>query len=146
MTPYDPAAASPASEEGAAGRSPVVFFVDDDVDVRALTQKVLEGGGYRVIEAGSAEEAGKVVDTFDGWIDVLLMDINLPDGWGGTLAQGLLLSRPGMVVVYTTGAAAGDAVLSGGLKDAALVLPKPFSPAELLSVVGEAVSRGKGPG
>ena len=122
-------------------RQPVVFFVDDQEGVRKFASRVLERGGYKVIEAGSAAEAGQVLDRFEGPIEVLLMDINLPDAWGGTLAQSLRVSHPEMAVIYTTGFADSDEVLSSGLKDAALVLPKPFSVAELLEKVSMAMGR-----
>ena len=119
----------------------VVFFVDDDAAVRRVTCTVLERNGYAVLEAGSAEEAVRLLESHPGPINVLLMDINLPDGWGGALAQRLLGQHPEMSVVYTTGFADTDPVLSGALHDAPYVLRKPFSSKELLDVVGRAAAR-----
>jgi len=118
----------------------VVFFVDDDDAVRAATRKVLEREDYRVIEAGTAEEARTVLAGEAGQIDILLMDIYLPDGWGASLAQELLSSRPDMVTVYTTGAAKEDPILAGGLGQEPLVLQKPFTIEELLQVMEQARS------
>ena len=123
---------------GASGGLPVVFFVDDEDGVRRASAKVLKKNGYEVLQAGSAEEALQLIEAFEDPIDVLLMDINLPDGWGGTVAQRLVESHPEMVVVYTTGFADSDPILSSALNDAPYVLRKPFSSADLLQVLQDA--------
>lgn len=136
--------AEPSGRSGAASDK-VVFFVDDDADVQRLTRKLLERAGFSVIQALTAEEAEQVAESFDDRIDVLLMDINLPDGWGAMVAQRLRAVHPEMAVVYTTGAAATDPILSGGLHDARWVLHKPFRYEELLTVVEGAMAAGDGP-
>jgi len=122
-----------------AGVPGVVFFVDDDEEIRSFVATVLNRSGYTVLGAGSAEEAGRVVDGYEGRIDVLLMDVNLPDAWGSTLAQSLRVVHPEMALVFTTGYASSDEVLAGGLHDATRVLPKPFTVEALLSVVRDAI-------
>ncbi|MEQ9399174.1 MAG: response regulator [Longimicrobiales bacterium] len=122
--------------------SRVVFFVDDDEDVRSVTKALLERRGFTVIQAGSAEEAGRVAEAYEQPIDVLLMDINLPDGWGAVVAQRLRAHHPEMVTVYTTGFASSDPILSGGLKDAEFVVPKPFTSTELIEMLEKAIARG----
>ena len=64
-------------------RPKVVFLVDDDHEFREITSELLKRRGYEMILAASAEEASEVIESYEGEIDVLLMDINLPDGWGG---------------------------------------------------------------
>jgi DNA-binding NtrC family response regulator len=133
---------SPQAEVAASSdmpsRRPVVFFVDDDEGARAATSRLLRDHGYEVLEAASAEEAGRFIDGFTDPIDVLLMDIVLPDGWGATLAHRLRESHPEMAVVYTTGHAVNDPVLSGALNDAPFVVRKPFTVTEMLEVLREA--------
>jgi DNA-binding NtrC family response regulator len=125
--------------------APVVFFVDDDDSVRSVYSTVMRKHGVRVLEAASAEEAGRLVEIFSEPIDVLLMDVNLPDGWGSSVAQRLSESHPEMVVVYTTGFADTDPILSGALKDAPFVLRKPFSSTELLNTIERAMQASHGP-
>lgn len=123
----------------AEGRSPVVFFVDDEPGIRGSFSTLMRRRGFQVLEAGSAEEAGRLIEIYRDPIDVLLMDINLPDGWGATLAQAMLESHPEMTVVYTTGYADEDPILSGALNDAPFVLRKPFSSDELLDLLRQAM-------
>lgn len=124
-------------------RNPVVFFVDDEAGIRGSFSTLMRRRGFQVLEAGSAEEASRLIEIFHDPIDVLLMDINLPDGWGGTLAQALLEEHPEMVVVYTTGYASEDPILSGALNDAPYVLRKPFTSEELLNTLWEAMGQGR---
>ena len=117
----------------------VVFFVDDEPGLRGAFSTLLRRRGFTVHEAGTAEEAEQRIETVTEPIDALLMDINLPDGWGATVAQRLLLSHPEMAVVYTTGFAREDPILSGALNDAAYVLRKPFTAEELIDVLHAAI-------
>jgi DNA-binding NtrC family response regulator len=121
------------------GRVPVVFFVDDEAGIRGSFSTLMRRRGFQVLEAGSAEEAGRLIEIYRDPIDVLLMDINLPDGWGATLAQALLEEHPEMTVIYTTGYADEDPILSGALNDAPFVLRKPFSSEELLELIRRAM-------
>lgn len=119
-----------------------VFFVDDDDRLRTVTCRLLKARGYQVIEAESAERALEVLETYDGAIDVVLMDINLPDGWGASVAQRLRDVRPNMAVVFTTGYADVDPILSSALNDAEFVVKKPFSTEQLVEVLERAIGGG----
>lgn len=121
-------------------QKPVVFFVDDEAGVRRIANRLLRKRGFDMIAAGTAAEALDVVERFEGTIDVLLMDINLPDGWGGRVAQQLRTSRPGMAVVYTTGLAEIDPVESGGLSGAEFMIRKPFTGDQLADAVTRAMA------
>lgn len=128
------------------GRRPVIFFVDDDDGIRHVANRLLRKRGFDVIGAGSAAEAEEVIERHEGPIDALLMDINLPDGWGGHVAQRLMAARPGMAIVYTTGFAEIDPILSGGLNAAEFVIRKPFTGDQLASVLTAAIDRNSVPG
>jgi DNA-binding NtrC family response regulator len=117
----------------------VVFFVDDEPQLRSAFSELLRRRGFGVIEAANSEEAERKIEEVEEPIDVLLMDINLPDGWGATVAQQLLNSHPEMVVVYITGFAHEDPILSGALNDARYVLRKPFTGDQLVDVLRSAM-------
>jgi len=121
-------------------RKPVVFFVDDEEGVRQIANRLLRKRGFEMIGASSAAEASDMVDRYEGQIDALLMDINLPDGWGALVAQRLIASRPEMAIVYTTGFAEIDPILSGGLSAAEFVIRKPFTGDQLADVLTRAIA------
>lgn len=122
------------------GRRPVVFFVDDEAGVRHIANRLLRKRGFDMIGASSAAEAAEKIETFEGDIDALLMDINLPDGWGALVAQRLMSVRPEMAIVYTTGFAEVDPILSGGLNSAQYVIRKPFTGDHLADVLRSAIA------
>jgi two-component system, cell cycle sensor histidine kinase and response regulator CckA len=137
----DDSATDPVEGES---RARVVFFVDDDDEIRKVTSLMLERRGFEVVLAASAGEASQVAETFEGKIDVLLMDINLPDGFGATVAHLLRQVRTDMPVVFTTGFAESDPVLSDGLSHAEFVVTKPFTIDELVDELERAMSSGDG--
>ena len=125
-------------------RAPVVFFVDDEAGIRHIANRLLRKRGFEVITASSAAEAEEVIEQHEGAIDALLMDINLPDGWGAMVAQRLAGARPEMAVVYTTGMAEIDPILSGGLAGAEFVIRKPFTGDQLADTLTRAIdARGR---
>lgn len=60
-----------------------VLYVEDNFENRILVRRVLEADGYKVIEAGTADEAFRQIQT--GSPDLILMDINMPEMDGYTL-------------------------------------------------------------
>jgi len=125
-------------------RKPVVFFVDDEEAIRQIARRLLRKRGFDMIGASSAEEAAEVIERYEGDIEVVLMDINLPDGWGARVAQRLIAARPDLAVVYTTGFAEVDPIQSGGLVGSELVIRKPFTGDQLAEVLTRAIEAKRG--
>ena len=61
-----------------------ILHVEDNSDNRHLVRRVLEAEGYEVIEARSGTEALEFL--YSQHVDLALMDINMPDIDGYTLA------------------------------------------------------------
>jgi two-component system cell cycle response regulator DivK len=60
-----------------------ILYVEDNPDNRSLIRRVLNSEGYAVVEAVNATQA---IDKLEaGNIDLILMDINMPDMDGYTL-------------------------------------------------------------
>ena len=66
--------------------SQTILIVDDDDDVREILAETLEEFGYRVIRAGSGEEALQCLDRQDG-PDMIITDVRMPGMSGLELAQ-----------------------------------------------------------
>lgn len=62
-----------------------VLYVEDNPDNRSLIRRVLNSEGYFVIEAINANQAMEKLQ--GGKIDLILMDINMPDMDGYTLTS-----------------------------------------------------------
>lgn len=61
-----------------------ILHVEDNSDNRKLVRRVLEAEGYEVVEAQNGRQALEYLDAQH--IDLALMDINMPDIDGYTLA------------------------------------------------------------
>ena len=113
-----------------------VLVVDDDREVREVALAVLEGAGYRVLEAASGDEAHRLLLAHpDLRVDVLFTDIVMPGQFDGIdLATAARTLRPELQVLFAT----GFANLVRNNRDMDLhgpVLRKPYRVGELCGAV-----------
>jgi len=64
-----------------------VLVVDDDPAICQIYAEVLSGNGYSVLTAGSCAEAMARMDDVKGDMQVLVLDLGLPDGDGADFAR-----------------------------------------------------------
>jgi DNA-binding response OmpR family regulator len=117
------------------GGRETILVVEDSVPVLGVAQMVLETAGYRVLTATSAEQALEIGRAAGESIDLLFVDLVLPDGSGHELAQQLRAERPNLPVLYTSGYSRDLAPLIGVDAARTAFLQKPFRPASLLDRV-----------
>lgn len=78
-----------------------ILIVDDDRSVRWALNQAVESWGYETAQAGSVAEA---VETFQAEEpDVVLLDIDLPDGSGLDVLNSIKEQHPEIIVVMITG-------------------------------------------
>jgi signal transduction histidine kinase/ActR/RegA family two-component response regulator len=120
------------------GGSETILLVEDAELVRNLARQVLEGAGYRVLEAASAEAAIDLCERINGdKIDLLLTDVIMPGMSGNEMSRILLAKQPGMPVLYMSGYT-DDAIVQHGVLEAGInFLQKPFTPGALALKVRE---------
>ena len=85
-------------ENGLPQGSETILLVDDEEQVRKTTARVLERFGYKVIQAGSAEQALHMASISS--FHLLLMDVVLPQMSGLSLAHKIAAIRPGIRILY----------------------------------------------
>jgi CheY-like chemotaxis protein len=117
--------------------SETVLLVEDDDKLLELTEKILRLYGYRVLKAQDGEEALKVHEEHEGFIQVMVTDIVMPKMSGRELAERLQSVRPEMKVLYMSGYT-DNAIVHHQILDSKLsFLQKPFTPEGLGSKVRE---------
>lgn len=114
-----------------------ILVVDDETQVRTLARDILQGAGYRVLEAEDGEHALRTAEEHQGIIHVLLTDIMMPGINGKQLADKLLLSRPDTKPIFMSGRAAEVISDAGVLIPVDAFLAKPFTVERLLNKVRE---------
>ncbi len=111
-----------------------VLIVDDSADYRRIFSRVLASGDYRVVTAGSAEEARLILQTAPP--DAALLDWNLPGDSGIDLAREIrrdprLARMP--LLMLSVNARAQDQVQGLSEGEVNAYLTKPVDPQELLA-------------
>jgi DNA-binding response OmpR family regulator len=120
-----------------------VLVVDDDATVRRLAVKILERLGYRVLQAQDPDHALRIA--MNAYVDVILMDVVLPQMDGLSLARTIGAVRPKTRLLFTSGYGADE--LPGGLEipdPETGFLPKPFGPDELAVAIRQILDRAPG--
>ncbi len=75
-----------------------VLFIDDDDGLQIVVGDYLEDNGYEVIGAQSGEEAKAALEANDD-IDVILLDLGLPDIQGFTLLPQITSANAPIIIV-----------------------------------------------
>jgi PAS domain S-box-containing protein len=110
-----------------------VLVVEDEVQVRDFTCRVLTAHGYQCIEAADGAEALDIVREHGDTIGALVTDVVMPRLGGGALAKEIAKLRPRLPVLFTS-AYSGEEVIRRGLIPAdAPFLQKPFTPEGLIA-------------
>lgn len=117
-----------------------ILLVEDDPAVRDVACQFLFNQGYQVLEAECATQGAEIFNHNPEAIALLVTDIDLPDGSGPELAHRLAQSAPLLSVLYISGHLDGPLVQNGKLPASACFLEKPFSSADLISKVQEALT------
>ena len=86
-----PAALDKAPEKLRSTGRPTILFVDDDEMLREMTGNLLDALGYAVISAGSGREALRIYATHGQSIDLLLLDMTMPEMDGTEILNELRL-------------------------------------------------------
>jgi len=135
LLPRSVEAASAYEETGvhrmAPGGDETILMVEDDIDLRETSAANLTQLGYRVLQAGNAEQALQILSESSS-VDLLFTDIMMPGGMlGPSLAQRAREMQPDLNVLFTTGYANSGVLASGATVSHSDVLPKPFRTEDL---------------
>jgi two-component system, OmpR family, KDP operon response regulator KdpE len=64
-----------------------LLVVDDDPSITTIYDEVLRGEGYEVLTAGSVGQAAARMEEANGDVQVLIVDLGLPDGDGADFVR-----------------------------------------------------------
>ena len=113
-----------------------ILVVEDEPTLRALVRKVLERGGYQIIESSSGLAALELWSKTKPHVDLLLTDMVMPDGISGMqLADKLKSENPALRVIFTTGYSSELMGKDFQIKEGVNFLQKPYPPQKLIQTV-----------
>ena len=131
--------AEPSVDPSTERRGGTILLAEDDSTVRFLARRVLAREGYTVLEAADGVQALEICSSYSGEIDLLLSDVVMPEMGGGQLARKCRSARPEMATLFMSGYQEDDTVARGLNAGTHELVEKPFSPAELIRRVREAI-------
>jgi DNA-binding NtrC family response regulator len=115
---------------------PTVLIVEDEPTPRSFLQQTLVDKGYGTVEAGTLAEAQSHIDL--GHADVVLLDIQLPDGSGMRLLERLAQEQPGLPIIIITGFGDIETAVDAMQAGAQDFLTKPIDNHRLLKALSRA--------
>ena len=123
------------------GNGATVLLVEDEPQILELARVMLEKIGYRVLTAGTAEQALELAEKHVLEIELLLTDVLMPGMNGRDLAELLQTLYPGMKVLFMSGYCSNVMFPEGVGHNGVNFLPKPFTLRMLAEKVGGAVRK-----
>jgi CheY-like chemotaxis protein len=109
------------------------LVVDDEDQLLRLIARVVERGGDQVLTAATGDEARAIFREHAAEIQIVLLDVMMPDGDGAaTLLPEFLETRPDLEVILTSGDALPSNLATELGRIGGQFLPKPFVPQALL--------------
>jgi CheY-like chemotaxis protein len=107
---------------------PAVLIVEDEPLIRLGAVKIIEDGGFEVIEAASADEAIRILECRDD-IRVVFTDIHMPGSMDGLrLAHAVRNRWPPIKIIVTSGRDLGTQV---DLPEGGRFFAKPYTPIQI---------------
>ena len=116
-----------------------ILVVDDDADIRELLGRYLEGQGFDVALASGARDCERAVAA--GGIDLVVLDVMMPDGSGLDVCRRLRNDRPSLPVILLTALKEDVDRIIGLELGADDYLGKPFNPRELVARIRAVLRR-----
>jgi signal transduction histidine kinase/ActR/RegA family two-component response regulator len=121
----------------------LIVVAEDQDDVRSTTVASLRELGYTVAHAADGAETLDVLSRHGG-ATLLLTDVVMPGMNGRELSDRARSLYPDLKIVFTTGYAPDAIVHEGRLEADILMLPKPFTTAQLAACIRAAIDTPSG--
>jgi two-component system phosphate regulon response regulator OmpR len=121
--------------------APQVLVVDDDLEIRKLLARYLQEQGFRLQLASKCADVRERIATYQ--IDLIVLDVMLPDGSGLDLCRDLRTMRSKIPVILLTALKEDVDRILGLEIGADDYLGKPFNPRELVARIRAILRRGQ---
>ena len=117
-----------------------IFILEDDDFIRQQLAGILQEKGYSVMEAASVSQFNKIYEQEEATIDVVLLDVYLPDGNGFDVCR-KIREHGSQIIIFLTSCDDEDSIIKGLDCGGDDYVVKPFRVAELVSRIMANVRR-----
>lgn len=119
------------------GGTETVLIVEDEETVLKISKAMLEALGYTVLAARGKDQALHLAREYSENIDLLLIDVVMPDMNGKELSERILALKPGLKCLFMSGYTADVIARQGVLDKGVKFISKPFNLKDLAVKVRE---------
>lgn len=119
-----------------------ILIVDDEPDVRSAFERFLKLSGFDVTACSCARDAE--LAALEGTFEVMIVDLNLPDGTGLELAERLRARHCSAKLIVLTGDPSPETQRLSRELEIARYLKKPVRASVLIDVVKEVLAEKQG--
>ncbi len=123
------------------GGDETILVVDDEPHVRTVLKSMLGYLGYSVLLASNGAEATEIMRTRSADIDLVLLDIIMPEMGGEEAYRNIKNIKPEIKTVISTGYARDQALSDLLQKGANALIRKPYSVGTISRVIRETLDR-----
>lgn len=128
-----------ASESAPKGHGELVLIADDEAFILEMTRLALEAAGYKVLRARDGTEAVALAIEHKGDLQVAIIDLKMPFLDGNATIRALHKINPSLKTVPMSGVVDSSERFATEGSGRHAFLQKPFSGAQLLEAVNEAL-------
>jgi len=119
------------------GGTGTVLIVDDEKSIRKVLIRLIKSFGYNFYEAGSGKEAIEIYEKNKDEIDLVLLDMIMPEMSGEEVFERLRKITPDIKIIISSGYSADGKAKKIMKKGCQGFLPKPFDIKELSKKIKE---------
>jgi DNA-binding NtrC family response regulator len=116
-----------------------ILILDDELVIREVLRTVLSKAGFKTREAANASEGLEAMA--QGGIDLVLLDLMLPDRPGLEVLAEMRASHPEVPIVVVTAYSSVESAITAMREGAFHYIPKPFRNEEVVHVVRQALEK-----
>ena len=120
-----------------------ILVIDDEDSIKQVARLCLEKLGYNVLVASTGEEAINLCGNINTTIDLVILDLILPDMKGDEILSGILSKKPNVKVLASSGYS--ESTVLKQIKGEAVIgfIQKPYTIQELGNAVRQALDQSK---
>src|SRR5262249_40817503 len=133
---------APAPPPDPSGGTETILLADDEPIIRNLGRTILQRHGYKVLLAEDGRQAVDLYRCEKGHIDLVILDLTMPNLSGRDAFRELLQIDPGVRVIFASGYSAEH--ISDFEKDGVLgFISKPYRPQDLAAKVRSVLDKAR---
>lgn len=117
------------------GNGEMVLVIDDEPAICEVTKTSLESFGYQVLTAGDGVDAIALYAEYKDKVDIVLMDMMMPNMTGSAAIQILRRMNPRVKIIAVSGLPSSDKVKEAMNVGSDTFLAKPYTAQELLKTL-----------